>query len=141
MTTLKMVYSRPLKFLKNKNASSVFYFGTLFVIGALIIYQFMYGTSMVNSIEIIPTYQVILDSILTDDNTTLSNEIGNENNKTEARLVIIEQAKLIENRTFSSNKIWFQKKMAHTEDLPLTEYTNETKRVLIWNKVFSGSLE
>ena len=135
-----MISCHPLKFWKNKNASSVVYSGAIFVIGTLIIYQFIYGTSILNSNEIIPTYQFILDSISTDDNGNASNEIENENN-TEARLIIIEQAKLIENRSFSSNKMWFQEKLARSEDLPLTEYTTETKKVLVWNKVFSGSLE
>lgn len=41
----------------------------------VIICQFIYGTSILNSNEIIPTYQFILDSISTDDNGTAFNEI------------------------------------------------------------------
>lgn len=44
-----------------------------------------------------------------------------------------------ENRSFAENKFWFQEKITHTEDLPLSEYTNQTKRILFWNKDFTNS--
>jgi len=41
--------------------------------------------------------------------------------------------------TFSENELWYKEKLSHTEVLPLSEYTTETKKILVWTENWPGS--
>ena len=40
--------------------------------------------------------------------------------------------------SYSEKPSWFHEKSKHTEDFPISEYTKETKKIVFWNKDFSG---
>lgn len=37
-------------------------------------------------------------------------------------------------QTFSEDELWYKEKLAHTEDFPLSAYTTETKKILVWTE-------
>ena len=88
----------------------------------LIIYQLLNGPWKIKNSSTYD-YKVILtpDAVIPNDNKiSISDEIK------------------FGNRSFAENKLWFQEKITHTEDLPLSEYNNQTKRILFWNKDFTN---
>lgn len=46
-------------------------------------------------------------------------------------ITIHDDANLL-NCPFSQNKLWYHKRLMKTEDLPLQEYTTDTKKILVW---------
>ena len=49
----------------------------------------------------------------------------------ETKFTIHDEANLV-NCPFSQNKLWYDKRLMKTEDLPLQKYTAETKTILVW---------
>ncbi len=67
-------------------------------------------------------------------NSIISNETTNSNIK------LINGITKFDNLSFADNKFWFHQKAIKTEDLPLSEYTNKTMRILFWTKDFGNGL-
>lgn len=84
------------------------------------------------SLKVFTGYGITHDA----DNITFHQSGKNDNTTVMSNLVIIQGAKFIDYLPFSENKLWYQEKLAHTEDLPLSKYTNETKWILVWTQPF-----
>lgn len=118
--------------------------GTVLSILALIVYQFT--ASIVSNNTITASNDVNSDShnissehnalIVDGANSTSSNEINDSSDAKVPGIVIVDGGKVINNLNFSENKLWHEEKLTNTEDLPLSKYTNVTKRILVWTQPF-----
>jgi len=71
--------------------------------------------------------------IISNTNSCISQIVQDvENNE---RTIENEDDKRIMNRSFIDHPLWYEEKLTHhTELLPLSKYTNSTKRILAWSE-------
>lgn len=62
------------------------------------------------------------------------------NKTTNTKMKLINSITKFDNLSFADNKLWFHQKATKAEELPISEYTNKTTRILFWNKDFAKGL-
>jgi len=105
----------------------------------------MLATTSIALFTVFLIYEAIHDGILQTDNVYVisyksnhkflpSNIICNTDSSitnNETNFIFHDEENLL-NCPFSQNKLWYHERLIKTEDLPLQEYTTDTKKILVW---------
>ena len=72
--------------------------------------------------------------ILSNTNSSCQISIQDVNNVNKRPIEYEDGKRMIMNRSFIDHNLWYEEKLTHQTDvLPLSKYTNGTKRILAWS--------